>query len=65
MDEHSRVHEIEEFSTVLWHGGFPSHSLRGGGAGRSKYFGTFSLLVNDKIIRQRRRRECRQTGPFQ
>jgi hypothetical protein len=55
MDEHSRVHEIEEFSAVLWHGGFPSHSLRGSGAGRSKYFGTFSLLVDDKIFRQRRR----------
>jgi hypothetical protein len=56
MDEHSRVHEIEEFSTALWHGGFPSHSLRGRGAGRSKYFGTFPFLVNDKIFRQRRRR---------
>jgi hypothetical protein len=56
MDEHSRVYEIEEFSAVLWHGGFSSHSLRGSGAGRSKYFGMFSLLVDDKIFRQRRRR---------
>jgi hypothetical protein len=55
MDEHARVHEIEEFSAVLWHRGFPSHSLRGSGTGRRKYFGMFSLLVDDKIFRQRRR----------
>jgi hypothetical protein len=55
-NEHSRVHEVEEFSTILWHGGFPGHSLRGRGAGRSKTFDMFPLLVNDKVFRKRRRR---------
>jgi hypothetical protein len=56
MDEHSRVHEVEEFSAVLWHEGFPGHSLRGRGTGRSKFFNTFPLLVHDKVFRKRRRR---------
>jgi hypothetical protein len=64
-DENLRVHEVEEFPTVLWHGGFPGHSLRGRGTGRSKSFDTFPLLVNDKVFRERRRRRRRRAGPFQ
>jgi hypothetical protein len=55
-DEHPLVHEVKEFSTILWHGGFPGHSLRGRGTGRSKSFDTFHLLVNDKVFREHRRR---------
>jgi hypothetical protein len=56
MDEHSRVHAVEEFSAVLWFEGFSGHSLRGGGTGRSKFFDTFPLLVHDNVFRKRRRR---------
>jgi hypothetical protein len=63
--EHSRVHVVEELSAILWLEGFPSHSLRGGGTGRSNFFDTFPLPVHDNVFRKsRRRRRCR-TRPFQ
>jgi hypothetical protein len=65
IGEHSRVHVVEEFSTILWLEGFPSHSLRGGGTGRSNFFDTFPLPVHDNVFRKSRRRRRRRTGPFQ
>jgi hypothetical protein len=53
---HSRVHEIEELSIVLWRKGFPGHSSMSGGTRGSKLFDTLPLLVNAKIFRKRRRR---------
>jgi hypothetical protein len=63
--KHSRVHVVEEFSTILWLEGFPSHSLRGGGTGRSYFFDTFPLPVHDNVFRKGRRRRRRRTRPFQ
>jgi hypothetical protein len=63
--KHSRVHVVEEFSTILWFEGFPSHSLMGGGTGRSDFFDTFPLPIHDNVFRKSRRgRRCR-TGSFQ
>jgi hypothetical protein len=63
--EYSRVHVVEEFSTILWLERFPSRSLRGGGTGRSNFFNTFPLPVHDNIFRKSRRRRHHRTGPFQ
>jgi hypothetical protein len=63
--KHSRVHVVEEFYTILWFEGFPSHSLRGGGTGRSNFFDMFPLPVHNNVFRKSRRGRRRRTGPFQ